>query len=199
MKRIILGAGVVLLALVIIAFWMSCGRRNVTKQTASRISPQAEVNPQSGVPSATIPDADKKDYELWRKTPEYKTFEDENQRIFAAAEARGAQGERADAYFTSNEVAFLITYMQSPHPRARVEAVITAGGMWRSDPAKSVLLPHVISLLLVPVLQSTSLCRRYPGEIGDKSTIPYLGPLLDDHNLGVAAYRLGAIKKLEQR
>ena len=120
------------------------------------------------LPPATIPDADEKDYKLWTNTPEYKTFEDENQRIMVAIEARGAQGERPDTYDTSNEVAFLVTNMQSPHPRARVEAVVTAGGTWPSDPARYIFLPHVVSLLSDPFWRVRLFAASTLGIIGDK-------------------------------
>jgi hypothetical protein len=102
------------------------GASNITGQSASRVSPQAEVGPPSGTSPATIADADEEDYDLWRNAPEYKPFEDQIMGILAAGEARGARGE-ASCCLTSNEVATLIAYMQSPHPRARVEALITAG------------------------------------------------------------------------
>jgi hypothetical protein len=216
MKKRILAAGVMFLALAATALWLSCqrsslsttrqpavetkqpGASNVTKQSASRISPQTEVKPTSGKLPAAIPDDDEKDDELWRSTREYKAFEDELARFLAAAEARQAQSEHAEAYLTSNEVTFVVTHMQSPHYYARWKAVIAAGGIWNSDPARSTLLPYVVSLLSDPVLRVRRMAADTLGEIGDKSMIPYLEPLLNDRP-EVAKLAQRAISTLQQK
>jgi hypothetical protein len=169
---------------------------NATRQTASQSSPQAGTNTLSGILPATVPDADEKDYELWRKAPEYKPFEDQITAILAAGEARGARAE-ASCCLTSNEVAALIAYMQSPHPRARVEAVITAQD-GRSDPARSALLPHVIRLLSDPFWRVRMWAAATLGEVGDKSMIPLLEPLLNDRPEVVRTTQR-AISKLQQK
>jgi len=137
------------------------------------------------------------DDKLWKVAPEYKAFHDELTQVLNSLEARQAQGEGADSCMGSNEVAFLIAYMQNPHPRARAEAVVAAGGIWRSDPAKATLLPHVTSLLSDPVWQVRMWAANTLGEIGDKDMIPHLKPLLQDRP-EVARTTQRAINRLEQ-
>lgn len=210
MKKCILWAVVVLLGVLATTLWLSCrrssppttrqpaaetkqtGASTVPEQTASRISPQAEVKPLPEKPPATpdadIPEADRKDDGLWRRTPEYEAFEAELQRIIAAADTR--------AYLTSNEVAFVITYMQSPHYYARWKAVIFAAAC--SDPDKPIVLPYVLSLLSDPVWKVRMWAAYTLGDIGDKGMIPYLEPLLNDRpEVAKAAQR--TISKLQQK
>jgi hypothetical protein len=210
MKKFILRVGMAFLALGAAVLWLSCQRSslsttrrpatetvqadasNVTRQSASRVSPQAEAKPTSEEPPAEVPDADiEKEDALWKETPEYKAFEDELQRIFDTAEARGANSP-----FTSNEVAALITYMQNPHPRARGEAVALAMGS--SESAKPMVLPYVLSLLSDPVWRVRRQAASTLGEIGDKSMIPYLEPLLNDRP-EVARPTQRAISRLQQK
>ena len=195
MKKCVLRISVVLLALVATVVWLGCGRRNVTKQTASRISSQPGNKLSFPMPPVStnpdIPDADRKDDVLWRKTPEAQASWNEIMGTITAVEAGGKP-------LTINQAEALIAYMQSPHYFARWKAVIAAGTA-RSGPAKSMLLPYVINLLTDPV----PIVRLYAADalsfIGDKSTIPALKTLLDDQDPGVARVALESIKRLEQR
>ena len=101
-------------------------------------------------------------------------------------------------YLTSNEVERLIFYMQSPHYIARMEASITAG-IARSDPARSMLLPYVTSLLSDPVGPVRQVAAFTLGKIGDKNTIAYLEPLLNDPIAGVGKLAQEAIIKLQKK
>lgn len=162
---------------------------NVTKQSAPVISPQAEVKPPSGKLPTAVSDADiEKEDALWKETPEYVAFKEKLQPIINAAETH--------PYFTSNEVAVLITYMQNPHPRARGEAVALAMGS--SDPDKPIVLPYVLSLLSDPVWRVRRAAANTLGEIGDNSMIPYLEPLLNDRP-EVAKVAQRVISTLQQK
>ena len=181
MKKRVLWISVVLLALIATALWLGSRRR---------VRPSFPMPPLVR-PEADVPVADRKDDELWRKTPEAQAAWNEIRWTTRIVEFDGKP-------LTTNQAAVLIVYMQSPHYFARWKAVIAAGTA-RSDPARSMLLPHVISLLSDPVY----IVRIYAADalefIGDKSTIPFLEPLLDDHNPAVASTALEAIKKLQQK
>ena len=214
MKKSIFRVGTAFLALGAAVLWLSCQRSslsttrrpatetvqadasNITRQNASQSSPQAGTNTLSEILPATVPDADEKDYELWKEAPEYKTFEDQITAILAAGEARGARAE-SSCCLTSNEVATLIAYMQSPHPRARVEALITAG-LGLSDPAKSTLLPYVVNRLGDPFWRVRMWAANTLGRIGDDTTIPLLEPLLSDRPEVVRTAQR-AISNLQQK
>ena len=142
-------------------------------------------------PDAGIPAADQKDDELWRKTPEAQAAWNEIKWTIRAVEFDGKP-------LTTNQAAVLIDYMQSPHYFVRWKAVIAAQ-LGRSDATKSMLLPHVIGLLSDPVYIVRMYAADALGKIGDKSMIPFLEPLLDDHNPDVATVALESIKRLEQR
>jgi hypothetical protein len=235
MKKRILWAGLVLVGIAAAVLWLNRQRSspptapqpvaearqpsatNITTQTASGISTQAELDPSSekpppatsgvdeislsrqralsAIPRGPIPDADRKDDELWRKTPEATAVWDEIVGILVAAEARETRGENPS--LTTNEVEILIAYMQSPHYFVRWKAVIGAGRGF-SDPAKSMLLPHVISLLSDPVYIVRFWAADTLGAIGDTGMIPYLEPLLNDHP-EVAGVAQRAISKLQQK
>ncbi len=139
-------------------------------------------------PATTSDSEIEKEDELWQKTSEYKAFKEKLQPIIAAAETH--------AYFASNEVAVLITYMENPHPRARGEAVALAMGS--SDPDRPIVLPYVLSLLSDPVWRVRRAAANTLGEIGDKDLIPYLEPLLNDRP-EVAKVAQRAISKLHQK
>lgn len=193
------------------------GASNVPEQTPSRISSQPSAKPPPeklsttisdadeislrrqralfAMPHGTIPDADRKDDELWRKTPEAKAVWDEILEILAAAEARETRGENPS--LTTNEAAVVITYMQSPHYFARWKAVIAAQRA-SSDPARSMMLPYVISLLSDPVYPVRLWAASTLGDIGDKAMVPYLDPLLHDLP-DVASSAQNAISKLQQK
>ena len=81
---------------------------------------------------AGTPDADWRDNDLWRKTPEYKVVQDKLKAIATAADVRG--------FPTADEVEVLIEYIHSPHYETRETALIVAGSA-RSDPARAMLIP----------------------------------------------------------
>ncbi len=204
MKRCALSAGVLLLILVSAGLWMnrqrlvpSAVRVAAAGTEQTNVSPVTQQNTPGALPG-TIPEADEKDDALWKTTRERETFDDELARNLAALEARQEQGENADAYLSPNDVTFLVTHMQSPHYYARWKAVIAAGGILSSDPARAILLPHVVSLLSDPVWLVRMWAADTLGGIGSKDMIPYLKPLLDDRP-EVAKMALKAIKKLEQQ
>ena len=185
MKKRVLWISVVLLVLVATAlFWLSF-----------RLSFRWKARPSFAMPPITqdagIPDADQKDDKLWRKTAEAQAAWNEIKWTIGAVEFDGKP-------LTTNQAAALIDYMQSPHYFVRWKAVIAAGTA-RSDPVKSMLLPHVISLLSDPVYKVRMYAADALSFIGDKSTIPFLEPLVDDHNPDVATVALESIKRLEQR
>jgi hypothetical protein len=212
MKRWILWAAVIVLATIL---WLRFQRVSsptgqervsVTKQatainsmTNGDLPPHGAAKPSFGKPPAIIAADDEEDDKLWKTTPEYKTFEDEFTALFTTGEARQvARGEHQDGYLTSNEVAFVITNMQSPHYNARRKAVIFAGGIWGSDPARSTLLPYVVSLLSDPVWLVRMWAADTLGVIGDGDSIRYLEPLLND-TPKVAVFAQRAISKLQQK
>jgi len=165
------------------------GASNVVAQGASITSTQAEVNPPPE-PHPGISDADFESNQQWRKTPEFKAMVSEITGISHIAEPRG--------YLTTNEVERIIFYMQSPHHIARIVASIAAG-MGRSDPAKSMLIPQLISLLSDPVGPVRQTAAHTLGIIGDKDMIPHLEPLLKDPFLPVVRNAQKAIAKLKEK
>jgi len=134
-----------------------------------------------------IPEADWKDAKSWRSTSKYKAVVDELKAIAIDAEARGGP--------TAEEAEVLINYMNSPHYDVRETAVIAAETA-TSDPARSVLIPHVLGLLSDPVWTVRGWAAKSLGEMGDKSVIPYLEPLLKDRPV-VAKVAQKAILKLQ--
>ena len=135
-----------------------------------------------------VPEADRHDEKLWKKTPEFKTVTDELVRIAYAAEARGTP--------TPDEIELLIKYMHSPHYGVRMLAV-TVATEGRFDPARSILIPHVLGLLSDPVSAVRVCAAGTLGRIGDKSLIPFLYPLLKDARPPVAETAQRAILKLQ--
>jgi hypothetical protein len=145
---------------------------------------------------ATISDADiEKEDALWKETPEYKAVEDDIERIYDAAGARQARGE--GIYLSSNEVTAVIAFMRNPYFRARAKAVIAAA-IGTSEPARSMLLPYVVSLLSDPVWRVRRMAADTLGEIGDRSMILLLEPLLNDRPEVVRTAQR-AISKLQQK
>jgi hypothetical protein len=172
------------------------GGSNVMTQPRSHVAPQQE--PRSSVEEEVEPSywkdsgvgfADWKDHEMWKRTSECRAVMDELNRIAKAADARG--------YLTSNEVESLIAYMRSPHFAARSIAV-TVAEAGRSEPARSLLMPHVLNLLADPVPLVRLSAAFALGEMGDKTAIPYLKPLLSDRPL-IAKRAAEAIDKLERQ
>jgi len=213
MKRCILGNGLVSITLTAAMLSLSCqrslpaprqpageigqsGASNAATRSIPLIPPTAEVKPvfiQVPTPSS---DAEiEKEDTLWKDTPEYKAVEDDIERIYDAAGARQARGE--GTYLSSNETATVIVLMQNPYFRARAKAVIAAA-IGTSEPARSTLLPHVIGLLSDPVWRVRRMAADTLGEIGDRSMIPLLEPLLSDRP-EVAKLAQRAISKIEQR
>jgi HEAT repeats len=163
------------------------GTGDLTVHDSSIGSSQTDTNPPP-TPHPGIPDADWEDHKQWRETPEYKTMVAEIKQISHDAGTRH--------YLTSNEVERLIIYMQSPHHAARYLASTTAAN-GLSDPAKAKLMPYVLNLLSDPVGIVRMAAAYTLGEIGDKTTIPRLKPLLNDP---IAAKNAQvAITKLQQR
>ena len=154
----------------------------ITRQTAARAKQSA--------PLSGIPDADWRDRNKWRSTPEYKTVMDELFGIAQAADARGGP--------TADETEVLINYMYSPHYDARVTAAIVAGSA-RFDPARSVLIPHVLGLLSDPVSEVRLWAASSLGSMGDKSMIPFLNPLLNDPSPPVVHVTQRAISRLQSQ
>ncbi len=185
---------VVLFALTATALWLSCQRSSPPPPSRSRAKTQdadgngateraAPPSPAGSAltssfpmppvaPDPGVPEPDRKDDELWRKTPEAKAAWDEIMGTSVAVERGGKP-------LTTNQATVLIAYMQSPHYFARWKAVIAAGTA-RSDATKSMLEPHIINLLTDRVY----IVRMYAADslemIGDTSAIPHLEPLLDD-------------------
>ena len=139
-------------------------------------------------PHAGIPDADWKDEKSWKSTPEYKTVMDE-----LIGMAQDVDAQRGP---TAGEAAVLIQDMHSPHYKTREMAAIVAGSA-SSDPARSVLISHVLSLLSDPVSLVRMSAANSLGRMGDKSVIPYLEPLLKDRP-AVAKIAQQAILKLQE-
>ncbi len=136
---------------------------------------------------AGIPETDWKDDKVWRGKAKCKAVERELIVIVNAAEARGGP--------TPDETETVIEYMHSPHYDTRETALIVAGAA-RSDPARAVLLPHVLGLLSDPVWTVRLWAAWSLGKMGDKSVIPYLEPLLKDRP-AVAKVAQKAILKLQ--
>jgi len=185
MKNIVLLGVLVSLAAVATAFLLIRHRRAslTPRQTASF------SNRKQSVPPTGVPDADLRDEELWEKTPEYKTMMDETGRIAKAGDAWDN--------LTSNDVELLIEYMHSPHYEARIQAVILTGGKYPA-PVRSRLMPHVLGLLSDPVSGVRCWAATALGGMGDKSAIPFLNPLLNDHRPVVAKAAQRAISKLQE-
>ncbi len=139
---------------------------------------------------AGIPDADEKNYVAYKKTREFKTEQAKIMDISAAAEARGGP--------TADEAEMAINYMHSPYYGVRRAGAVIAG-FARFDPARSVLIPHVVGLLS----DRASVVRLWAAysleKMGDKSVIPSLKPLLKDPIPLVARAAQEAISKLQNQ
>ena len=134
-----------------------------------------------------IPDADLK---LAKEARPDKALKAEIFKILHAVEARGGP--------TADEAEVLINYMHSPYYGVRRVGALIAGYA-RFEPARSVLLPHVVGLLsdrasVVRLFAADSL-----GKMGDKSVIPSLKPLLKDPIPLVARAAQVAISKLQNQ
>jgi hypothetical protein len=136
-----------------------------------------------------VPDADQRDEVSWKKTPEYVSV---RAKMISIGDA--VFGRRS--LTTPDEVEVAISWMDSPHYQLR-RAGTELAAFARSEPARSVLLPHVEGLLS----DRTSVVRLFAadclGKMGDKSAIPSLRPLLKDPIPLVAKAAEDAISKLQ--
>ncbi len=203
-KSISFCAALVLLSLAVVAIWLSRQRTASPTHESPAATQQMDIKQAPERPSTPPNDSQKDDGlwkrdEAWKATPECKAFDAELTGILTNLEARQAQGQNAYSYLTSNEVAFVITYMQSSHPYERAKAVAAAGGIWSSDPAKPELLPYVARLLSDPVWQVRMWAANSLMLMRDKSVIPDLEPLLNDDRPEVARTAKEAISKLQQK
>jgi HEAT repeat protein len=134
--------------------------------------------------------AEWEDHVRWWKGPEWQAVSGEIVDLEKRAEARGS--------LTTNEVATLIAYMHNPRYDVRNWALLAAA-IGRGEPAKSMLLPHVVSLLQDRAIVVRMSAARAMGVIGDKADIPYLEPLMNDKSEYVVESTQEAISKLQQK
>jgi len=162
-------------------------------QVSSQLEHQASVELVSMPPywkNSGVPEADWRDHEDWKKTPECKVMMDKLVDIVKAREASGN--------LTPNEVETLITCMQSPHFDAR-DMAATAAMVGREEPARSVLRPYLLSLLQDPVSLVRMAAAETLGRLGDAKVIPDLQLLLEDERPLVARVAQRAISKLQHK
>ena len=133
--------------------------------------------------------AEWEDHVRWWKSPEKQAFFDEIIGLEKRAEARGS--------LTTNEAATLIAYMQNPRYDMRNGACVAAS-LGRTDPAKSMLMPYVLNLLKDRTVYVRMSAAITLGNIGDKTDIPQLEPLLNDTSEYVVKNARRAIAKLQQ-
>jgi hypothetical protein len=190
MKKIVWLGVLVSLAVVATAF-LVFHRRAAHLTTAQAASPGTQWSIDDQWRSmAGIPGADKKNYVAYKKTREFQAEQAKMMKIYAAVEARGGP--------TADEAEAVINYMRSPYYGIRRIGAVIAGYA-HFEPARSVLLPHVVGLLsdrasVVRLWATDSL-----GRMGDKSVIPSLQPLLKDPIPLVARAAQEAISKLQNQ
>jgi len=185
MKKTVWLGVLVSLAIIVATAFLVFHRRVMpltTRQTAARATQSATDD--------GITDAESRDEELWKKTPESTTVREKLFEISAASKLRGGP--------TADEAEVLVKYMHSPHYSARHMALIAAARA-RFDPARSVLLPHVLRLLSDPIPDVRFLAAYTLGEMGDKSVIPNLEPLLNDDYQKVRDTARTTISKLQSQ
>ncbi len=139
-----------------------------------------------------VPDADERDDDAYAKMPESKTEMAKIMKIYRAVEARRYEGPTAD------EAVVVINCMHSPYYTVRKAGAVIAGYA-RSDPARSVLLPHVVGLLSDRVSVVRLFAAFTLGNMGDKSVIFSLKLLLKDPIPLVTRAAQEAISKLQNQ
>ena len=140
-----------------------------------------------------IPEQDRQDDEVWRKSDEAIVVWNNIRTIIDASLVRGEP-----AGLTTNECAILIGCLQSPHYFARWKGVITAGNAG-SEPSRSILMPYVIPLLKDPVYRvRKNAASSLAYMVRDKSVVGYLEPLLGDPDRRVAGEATYAIDWVEK-